>query len=693
MPGISSFINQFHLCRQIPIFSKLRWFEITKIARKSIVIEYKKGETIRRQGDQADFLYCLVSGRLQAFREKMPGYKENIDYIHRGMHFGIISLLTGEPHSLTYEAINDSVILKVPKDDFEMILKAIPQLGVELSHSLSKRIRKNVQGIKSVFESTIISIYSPVKGTGSSTYAFNLALTLEKETKKKVVFLNIHGVANQKSPEQPQAVEDADFVGINLKEVLNDFKKVFSSIKKGLFDVDLLTVFFDPSDQSFKKQISPLVSALVGDYHYVIVDLPNDMDDFVIETLTQSDEVHLISMDEPQDLQLIRNVISQLEVTFKDKFRAEKVQVIIRSLHHQTYLSYDEINRAINFNVFTVLPPVEATDLKENIYSRALKIPIVYEHTEYGKSVRRIARQIGGVMVGLVLGGGAALGIAHVGVIRVLEQENIPIDIIVGSSMGALIGSLWAIGNDAKNLEKIAREFEKKSNILKLFDPVVPIKGLVGGRAIRHWLINHLAEKTFYNTKIPFKVVAYDLIRREEIVIDSGSLVEAVRRSIAIPGVIEPIHINSQLIIDGGVLNPLPTNVLSSRGIKRIIAVNVLQSPEHVSLGYDMLQQEMDRKEKIQFLKSPFQYLGFRMYKVFLKFFGNNISDIIVRTLQATEYVLAEQSAQQADVVIHPNLVGVNWYELHRVDELIKAGEDATRLHLEEIKKLVEHSS
>ena len=178
MGNLSSLINRLNLVKQIPIFEKLNWFELQKIARKSIVVEYKKGDLISEEGSPPDFFYCLVSGRLQAYTVTSIGKKENVDFIHRGMHFGIISVLTGENHSMSFEAINDSVVLKIPTSDFQAILKAIPHLGLELSQHLSRRIRRKVKGTKSIFESTVISVYSPVKGTGSSTYAANLALSL-----------------------------------------------------------------------------------------------------------------------------------------------------------------------------------------------------------------------------------------------------------------------------------------------------------------------------------------------------------------------------------------------------------------------------------------------------------------------------------------------------------------------------------
>jgi len=123
MGNLSSLINRLNLVKQIPIFEKLNWFELQKVARKSIIVEYKKGDLISKEGSPPDFFYCLISGRIQAYTVTSSGKKENVDFIHRGMHFGIISVLTGEHHSMSFEAINDSVIIKIPTNDFQAILK------------------------------------------------------------------------------------------------------------------------------------------------------------------------------------------------------------------------------------------------------------------------------------------------------------------------------------------------------------------------------------------------------------------------------------------------------------------------------------------------------------------------------------------------------------------------------------------
>ncbi len=692
MSSISKIVNRIAVIKQLPVFSNLKWYEQNTIASKCIFVEYKKGEIICKENTPADAFYCVVSGRVQAYAAALNGEKGDVDFIHRGMYFGIISLLTGENHSLTFEAINDSVLVKIPKDDFFKILEIVPKLGIEFSQSLSRRLRGKQAVQKSIFESHIISIYSPVKYSGSSTYAFNLAYHLEKETNKKVILVNINSTLEKMASTGTATAEASPKwkqTSVDLNDIIDNHQKITDSISKGELKVHLLNVGLDPSDSWLVNQISHFVSLLANDYHYVIVDLPNHMDDVVFRTLSQSDIVHIIIRDQNEDLNLARQVIDRLKDIQREKFNKEKVQVMISGLEPKCYLSYEEVSRAIHYDVFRVLPHIFHHELKVAVVSEDIMAIIPDATSEYSKALRRIARQIGGVLVGLVLGGGAALGVAHVGVIRVLERENIPVDIVVGSSIGALIGALWVTGRNCDELERVAREFESKAATSNLLDPTFPIAGLIKGDRIVQWLKKKLAEKTFYSTTIPLKIVAYDLLKREELILDQGLLVDAVRQSIAIPGVLHPVSKGNRLIIDGGVVNPLPTNVIAGLGIKKIIASNVLQSPHDVVKGYEITERKLKEEERVPFMKDPLRYIKFRLGRMLLKTFYPNIPDIIVRSLQAVEYVISEQSAQQADVLIHPDLAGIQWFELYQVGELIKRGEEAAMRQLPEMKKLI----
>jgi len=671
----SFFNNKLPILKQIPIFQGLNWFALNRISRFVEIVDYNKGDIICQQGAPADAFYALVSGRVYSYSLNHAGHKEEIDFILRGMQFGIISTLTGENHSRTYEAINDSVVIKINKDSFSQLLKSTPQLAVALSQSLSQRIRSHVTHTKNTQESTIIAVYAPVQGSGSSTYATNLALSLKEQTEKKTLLLSLSSDKNE------ERVDLADIVG--------DHHAIINTITKGVLSVDLLSVKFDPQNTTLLSKISQFVSAPVNDYSYIVLDLPNEMDDVVMKTLTQSDVIHLVTIDNEKDLDTTRHVIDRLSEQLKERFHADRVQVIISGVNTGNHMAPAEIKRILNYDVFLVLPHLLPTEFSNKKIIPGFSFVEIDPKSEYAQAIRRLSRQISKVMIGLVLGGGAALGMAHIGIIRVLEREGIPIDIVVGSSMGALIASIWSIGNNADELEKFGREFESIKRLLDIYDPIIPIAGLVGGEGIRQWLRGKLGDKTFHDTKLPVRVVVYDVYHRKEIVVSDGLLIDAVRKSIAIPGVIRPIMEGKQMIIDGGVLNPLPTNVLTDMGVKKIIAVNVLQSPEEVDWSQKREEENLMKNLELPFSKHPFKYVGFRLWRMITKPFSPNIADIIVRTLQATEFVIAEQSAKQADVLIHPDLRGINWFELYEVNKLIKRGEEAAEKALPAIRALV----
>src|SRR3989344_1720324 len=227
MNNLSSLINRFHLVRQIPIFAGLSWMELHRIARKAVIVEYKKGDIVCQQGGAPDFFYCLISGRLLAYSSSLHAKKEDIDFIHRGMHFGIVSILTGENHSMNFEALNDPIVLKKSKPVFHEILNSVPQLGLRLSQSLSRRIRRKIHdATRSVFESTVIAVYSPVTGTGSSTYAINLALSVQKETGKNVIFININSNESQDTAQNPGSSPQWKSPPISLAHIIDDHAKI-----------------------------------------------------------------------------------------------------------------------------------------------------------------------------------------------------------------------------------------------------------------------------------------------------------------------------------------------------------------------------------------------------------------------------------------------------------------------------------
>lgn len=656
-------LDKTRLIKQISLFSELEPYQIEFISKKAEFFEYKKDEFVYKEGDPQDAFYLMISGRAKIFTASPTGEITILEYLHRGSYVGILSLLTNEPHSVSVQILNDSVVLKIIKEDFYSILKSLPQLAVHFSTVLAKRLKRKEAGQKIIFESSIISIYGIEKAIGRTLYALNLAQALRRETKKDVIFLEMVHPEEKGISEFLEIKEPLN--PLELMAVFFDEIKVKNSIIKHKSGTSILRLSYEAKAGLKKSQIASLLSYLTNIFAYCIIDLPHVVDEAVVAVLEQSDLIHLITDNKPENITSTNNFIDELEKFFREPHK--KIKIIgneFRGALTQRHL--------LKYRIY-------ATLADRNINER-----------EYNLAIRRIARDIGNILVGLALGGGAALGLAHIGVIKVLEKEGIPIDVVAGSSMGALVGAFWAAGKSGTEMEAIALEAKRGLAIFTFKDLQFPLKGLISDARTMYFLRKYLGNKTFYDIRFPLKIVAASLEDAKEIVIDSGSLADAVRATISIPGIYSPVKYENRFLIDGGVVDPIPISVLLKMNVRKIIAVNILPSPEDVLKG-SIIKKEQILKEQEEFKrKGFFERSFFKIKNRLLKFITPNIMDVITNSIEWLEYSLGETSCRHADVTIHPNIAGCTWQDFLNPEKLISLGMEACTRALPEIKRLME---
>lgn len=175
--------------------------------------------------------------------------------------------------------------------------------------------------------------------------------------------------------------------------------------------------------------------------------------------------------------------------------------------------------------------------------------------------------------VGLALGSGSARGLAHLGVIRAIEEAGIKVDFIAGASMGALIGAIHAAGK-LDELEATFKTFDWKM-MATFFDVVLPKSGLLDGAKVGELVRAHIHAETIEMLPKAFAAVATDIVSGEEVVIRSGDVIEAVRASISVPGIFTPVRSNGHILVDGGLTNPVPVSAARSMGAEFVIAVDL----------------------------------------------------------------------------------------------------------------------
>ncbi|MFC2072033.1 patatin-like phospholipase family protein [Chloroflexota bacterium] len=250
--------------------------------------------------------------------------------------------------------------------------------------------------------------------------------------------------------------------------------------------------------------------------------------------------------------------------------------------------------------------------------------------------------------VGLALGSGASRGLAHIGVIEVLEKEGIPIDMIAGTSMGALVGAIYAHGQDIEQMKNLAITLGAKR--LGLVDLTLPKTGLLRGRKIEDTLKLVIGEAKFSDLKIPFACVATDIDCGEEVVFKEGLVREAARASSSIPAILAVVKLGGKYLVDGTLVNPVPVSVVRAMGADIVIAVNVIP------------------RREITGKTAP------------------NIFAIIMQTIHISSYGIIKANLAGADIVIEPDISNIGYADFSRVQECILQGELAAREAIPEIK-------
>jgi NTE family protein len=355
-----------------------------------------------------------------------------------------------------------------------------------------------------------------------------------------------------------------------------------------------------------------------------------------------------------------------------------KARVVLTAVSDLSAPRVAEASKQVGQDVGLLLRWIPAEEVVEGIDGQpfVLRRPM----DPYSIVVRRMAREWGHQLVGLALGAGAARGLAHIGIIRVLEREGIAVDMVAGSSMGALIAATWAVGRSADEMEKIALQIRSKRAFLKLLDPVFPGSGFIRGLRVQNFLHTIVDDLTFADTLIPLKIVATDLSTLREFVFESGRLIDAIRASVSIPGIFRPVSSNGHVLIDGGITNPVPVNVLAHAGVSKIIAVDTIPNAEQMKL------REVARHARENgngAAKAPMHEVGPLLET------PTGIINVYMRSMHVMQSRLAFQECANADIVIRPLAMEGAWYDFYHPERYIRSGEEAAGAALSELKKLV----
>jgi NTE family protein len=307
-------------------------------------------------------------------------------------------------------------------------------------------------------------------------------------------------------------------------------------------------------------------------------------------------------------------------------------------------------------------------------------------------------------LIGLALGSGAARGLAHIGILKVLEEEKIPIDLIAGTSIGAALGALYAAGVPVHRMEKVMRELDWHA-LARLIDPTLPTSGLMDGNRVATFLAELLPATTFEELRIPLAITATDVETGEALIIRKGNLLEGLRAAIAFPGIFTPVLFGDRFLVDGGLTNPVPLDIAYQMGADKVIGVCTIPRMEDPAGEISLPSETGAGRDKGRlhefFTSANIEKLWRDLWQADHP--GNdkesgrnrkppNIFSICSRSVAIMENRINDLQMERtrAELLIRPVFTAFNMLEFHRADEAIAAGEQAARQCIPQLRSLCE---
>lgn len=533
-------------------------FDITMLTLLEPMLEWVEiggGETLLRQNDTGDCLYFVISGRLQAYITDSAGQRQVIGEIIRGETVGEMAIFTGDPRSATIVALRDSVLVKLSQTAFEQVIAAYPAVSMNVTRLIINRLRTSQGQRKQVKKPVNICVLALHENTaepisGVTRFAAELSPLLRR---KGTTFVVSSDVVNDHFT-QP------DFAQAS-KQRPEDYRQ--------------LTQWLDDQESQHEFML------------YVTDPFRGELSEWTRRCLRQADEVLLLA----------------------DAGQASNLTPI----EEQYWMSEQQTSVP---HTLVLLHPPDTAHPRHTARWLALR-PAVKRHyhlrPELPRDMARLARILSGTSVGLVLAGGGAKGFAHIGVMRALQEWQIPIDVVGGTSMGGMMGAAFSFD---ETIELTTRHLRKGafSNPTKDYN-LLPLLSLIrGGR--QHQMLQTCISDFTGNTEadledswLTFFTLSSNYTHAREEVHTRGSMLKYLRATSAIPGVLPPVIDGNDLLVDGGSFNNFPADVMSRFGVGRVIGVDLVidkpraltmeQMPGPLALLRDRFRNKRGRKYRL----------------------------------------------------------------------------------------------
>ncbi len=629
----------------IPLFSSVTRSQAASIASCFYFREYKKDHVIFRQGDQSDAMYIIRSGAVLIQRESENGSSFQTE-LKRGDFFGEMALLSDLPRNATAKVTLDAGLFCLEKHDFELLLSENRNIGLFLSRLYARRLSSYPETQAKTAGPRFYTVSATDPDLGLSHFLYSLAYHISTESSSKVLVVEPHlelGHIMKKFGLNNIACPDESLFRLLPADTYRagDFKWFCHESGFSVLQVN----------KGFNKNLAPVLPLFMENFkiHYdiIIFSLSHYFGSLEQQAARLCDKNLVLINNTSQALDTVRQRLRRLEE--RSGRGLDRIRVGVSHLCGTCGIAREELKKALDL--------AETPQIWVDRSDKAFNDQIDTEKHFPVRGARLVAREMAGVRTGLALGAGAARGWAHIGVLKVLEENNIHIDMIAGTSMGALVGAIFAAGGSVAHLKKYTIDLfpTQRQARKKIFDYTLPLKGFLKGKKALDLVSSAVNNADFMDLLIPTFIVGVDIMKGEEVLFETGDVAGAVRSSLSLPAVFVPHRYQGRWMVDGGLLNPVPVNILEQKGADRIISVCV-----------------ESRDPDMHDPKKPPGIMG-----------------VITRTVNIVHRQATRGFAEKSDIVIYPDVNGIAWDDFHKGELLMQRGMKACEQVMDEIRTLV----
>uniref|UniRef100_A0A5F8GK29 lysophospholipase n=1 Tax=Monodelphis domestica TaxID=13616 RepID=A0A5F8GK29_MONDO len=506
-------------------------------------MEVEAGRAIYRQNDKSDCTYIVLSGRLRSVIKKDDGKKRLAAEYGRGDLIGVVETLTYQSRATTVHAIRDSELAKLPGGALNFIKRRYPQVVTRLIHLLGQKILGNLQQVG--VSGHQHGVYFSSSKWDSGNPASNLSTVTIMPVSDDVPLLTFT---------------------LELEHALHDIGKNSVSINKVLLSV---------SSSVHEYRLSSWLGQQEDIHRIVLYQADTTLTPWTQRCFRQADCILIVGMGDQEPS------VGELEKMLENTaVRAQKQLVLLHKedgpdpsrtvewLNMRSWCS-GHLHLRCPHRVFSRKSPEKLMEMYERVFQKPPDI-----HSDFC----RLARVLTGNAIALVLGGGGARGCSQVGLIRSLVETGIPVDMVGGTSIGSLMGALFAEERNYIQTRIRAKQWAIMTSVVKtVLDLTYPITSMFSGAAFNNGIRKVFKDKQIEDLWIPYFVITTDISASAMRVHTDGSLWRYVRASMTLSGYMPPLcdPKDGHLLMDGGYINNLPADVAKSMGAKVVIAIDV----------------------------------------------------------------------------------------------------------------------